>query len=70
MGVLLGLSSGSIVVVWMAGGPAIRMGDSWGPGRASRGLMALGDFWCARSHALLASHWPLSHYSNFTTSSV
>ena len=42
MGVLLGLSSGSMVVVWMAGGPAIGMGDSGGPGRASRRLMAWG----------------------------
>ena len=83
MGVLPGLSSGSIMVVRMVGGPdIIKLGDSWGgeglgewlrglmfwsglggqasgfsfwelgPGRASRGLMPWGDFWCAQSYAL------------------
>ena len=80
MGVLPGLSSSSVVLVWMVEGPDIGLGDSWGgeslgewlrglvfwsglggqvsgclcyffwglgPGRASRGLMAWGDFWCA-----------------------
>ena len=53
MDVLLGLSSGSTVVVWMVGDQSLGWETLGGlaPGQASRGLMAWGDFWCARSYA-------------------